>query len=104
MIVDADEFLNIRVGDNDPPSLFATLPEIDAISFNQVVFGSAKVEVFQDRPVARQFNHRFQGAFSCALAGRSGAPGASRLFGGAAAELSVLHEPRDLGRWIAGQI
>lgn len=104
MIVDADEFLNVRVGDNDPPSLFVTLPEFDAICFNQVVVGSAKVEVFQDRPVARQFNHRFQGAVSCALAGRGGAPVASRLFGSVDAELSVLHEPRDLGRWIAGQI
>lgn len=60
LIVDADEFLNIRVGDNDLASLFASLPEFDAISFNQVVFGSAQVEVFQDLPVARQFNYRFQ--------------------------------------------
>ena len=59
-IVDADEFLNIRIGNNDLPSLFAELPPFDAISFNQVIFGSAQTEVFEYRQVTRQFTYRFR--------------------------------------------
>lgn len=60
LVVDADEFLNIRVGNNDLPSLFEHLPDFDAISFNQVVFGNRGVEAFEDKPIARQFDYRFQ--------------------------------------------
>ena len=59
-ILDADEFLNIRVGDNDLPSLFDHCGDFDAISFNQVVFGAAGIETFADTPVARQFDWRFR--------------------------------------------
>ncbi len=60
LVVDADEFLNIRVGNNDLPSLFDALGAFDAISFNQVVFGSNGIEKFADKPVMRQFDMRFE--------------------------------------------
>lgn len=59
LIVDADEFLNLNIGKRDFSSLFENLGKFDAISFNQVVFGSGGVEKFVDKPVLEQFNRRF---------------------------------------------
>ncbi|MFQ6548734.1 glycosyltransferase family 2 protein [Aestuariibius sp. 2305UL40-4] len=58
-IADADEFLNIQIGNKDLPSLFGVIGDAQAISFNQVVFGNAGIQEFVDAPVTMQFFRRF---------------------------------------------
>ena len=60
LIIDADEFLNIQVGDGSLSALFEAIGDVDAISFNQVVFGSSSVVEFRDRPTLEQFTYRFR--------------------------------------------
>lgn len=60
LLVDADEFLNLMPGDGTIGALLDTVGECDAISFNQVVFGSAGIVSFMDKPVCLQFNRRFE--------------------------------------------
>ncbi|MCV2866861.1 glycosyltransferase family 2 protein [Albidovulum sediminicola] len=60
LVIDADEFLNINVGDGTLAALLAEVGDIDAISFNQVVFGSSGVDEFIDMPTLQQFTRRFR--------------------------------------------
>ena len=60
LIIDADEYLNIKVGTGTIDELLAKVGDIDAISFNQVVFGSSGIVDLVDEPTLRQFRHRFK--------------------------------------------
>lgn len=55
MCLDADEFINITVGDRTIPSLIAACEAPDAISMAWRLFGCNSVETFQDTPVTEQF-------------------------------------------------
>ncbi|UWQ10151.1 glycosyltransferase family 2 protein [Aliiroseovarius crassostreae] len=55
MTLDIDEFVNIHVGDHSLSSLWAALPEADAIPLTWRLFGNAGVLRYQDRPVSEQF-------------------------------------------------
>ena len=60
LVIDADEFWNITTGDGTIPDLLERMGMPDAISFNQVVFGSQRVSEFLDSPVTSQFRERFR--------------------------------------------
>lgn len=55
LVSDADEFLNIHVGDGTLDALFAEVPEANAISFNWLLFGHNGIIEFEDRLVTEQF-------------------------------------------------
>lgn len=55
MCLDADEFINITVGDRALPDLIAQCRAPDAISLAWRLFGCGGVEAFADRPVTEQF-------------------------------------------------
>ncbi|TCP61606.1 glycosyl transferase family 2 [Rhodovulum bhavnagarense] len=55
-VCDADEFLNIHVGDGSVRALVeASGPDADVISVPWRVFGPSGVQAFEDRPVTQQF-------------------------------------------------
>jgi len=53
--LDVDEFVNIKTGDHTLDSLFAALPDADAITLTWRLFGNNGVVRFQDTPVLGQF-------------------------------------------------
>lgn len=53
--LDADEFINIHVGDHTVPALLAALPEASAITLTWRLFGSSDIVRYEDRPVTEQF-------------------------------------------------
>ncbi|WP_243613716.1 glycosyltransferase family 2 protein [Shimia aestuarii] len=55
LVVDVDEFLDIKVGDGTFQDLIAEHPEADAISFPWRIFGNAGVEKITGESVPRQF-------------------------------------------------
>ena len=55
LVADADEFLNITVGDGTLDALFAALPDANAISFNWRLFGHNGRVDFEDAFVTEQF-------------------------------------------------
>ncbi|WP_394181145.1 glycosyltransferase family 2 protein [Yoonia maritima] len=62
LVADADEFINIHVGDGSVEALFAALSEItpgrvDLISATWRVFGNSGIVKFEDEPVIAQFDH-----------------------------------------------
>ncbi len=59
LIVDTDEFLNLKPGDGTLADLVRKAGHFDAMSFNQVVFGNAGLETFEDVPITQQFFQRF---------------------------------------------
>ena len=59
LIVDADEFLNIRVGDGRFQDIFDRFAPFDAISFNQTVFGSGGQIEETTAITPLRFNWRF---------------------------------------------
>ena len=54
-VCDADEMLNIHVGDNSVRALIDATGETDVISVPWRVFGSGGVEIYEDSPISRQF-------------------------------------------------
>ena len=60
MVLDLDEFLNIRAGAGRFEDLFEVAGNFDAISFNQVVFGSGGIETIEDVQSPLIFNQRYQ--------------------------------------------
>lgn len=54
-ICDADEFLNIHVGDHSVRALIEATAGADVISVPWRVYGSGGVETYEDRPVTEQF-------------------------------------------------
>lgn len=55
MCLDADEFINITVGDRTLKALIAACDTPDAISMAWRLFGCSGVEIFRDMPVTEQF-------------------------------------------------
>lgn len=55
MTLDADEFVNIHVGDHSLNALTDALPQATAITLTWRLFGNNGVERFQDRPITTQF-------------------------------------------------
>jgi len=60
MVMDADEFLNINIGNGHLNALYDRIGDVDAISFNQLVFGSNGLVKFEDSFVTEQFTHCFR--------------------------------------------
>lgn len=60
IFIDADEFINIKVGNEDIASLLARAEGADALSLNQVVFGSADIAEFTEEPTIERFQMRFR--------------------------------------------
>lgn len=56
-VCDADEYLNIHMGDGSARALVAgSGPDIDAISVPWRIFGAQGIETFEDVPVTQQFH------------------------------------------------
>lgn len=55
VVLDIDEFVNIRTGDHRLASLLAALPEADAITMTWRLFGNGGAIRFEDRPVTENF-------------------------------------------------
>lgn len=55
--LDADEFINIHVGDHTVPALLAALPQATAITLTWRLFGSSGLTDYVDAPVTEQFVH-----------------------------------------------
>ena len=55
LVADADEFLNIKLGDGTLDALFAAVPEADLISLTWALFGHAGRVAFEDTFVTEQF-------------------------------------------------
>lgn len=55
MTIDADEFVNIHVGDHTLPALVNALPEATAITLTWRLFGNNGIERFTDAPITEQF-------------------------------------------------
>ncbi|MEO1138621.1 MAG: glycosyltransferase family 2 protein [Pseudomonadota bacterium] len=55
MVLDLDEFLNIRVGGGTLTHLFAALPEFDHLILNWRLFGSGQIPVMTDDLVTARF-------------------------------------------------
>lgn len=55
MVLDLDEFLNIRVGDGTLPHLLAVLPEFDHLILNWRLFGSGQIPVMTNDLVTARF-------------------------------------------------
>lgn len=55
--LDADEFINIHVGDRSVPALLAALPEATAITLTWRLFGSMGLARYVDEPVLDTFIH-----------------------------------------------
>jgi Glycosyl transferase family 2 len=60
LIIDADEYVNINVGDGSIAALIEASGNADAISLNQVAFGSNGQIEFQDQPTLGLFTKRFK--------------------------------------------
>lgn len=60
LIIDADEFLNVNVGNGTVQALLDHVGEVDAISLNQVIFGSSGLVEFNDQSTLQQFTRRFK--------------------------------------------
>ena len=59
MMLDADEFLNVHIGDNSVQALIAQAsPEVDVIALNAATFGDSGHKRWQAGPVTRQFTRR----------------------------------------------
>ncbi len=71
LVVDVDEYLDIKVGDGTIQDLIAENPDADAISFPWRIFGNAGIEEITQESVPRQFT-RAQPA--------KGEPGEHRFF------------------------
>lgn len=56
-VADADEFLNLHIGDGTLDALFAARPEAQAFSFMWGLFGHSGRVAFEDDFVTRQFTH-----------------------------------------------
>ncbi|MEM9710327.1 MAG: glycosyltransferase family 2 protein [Pseudomonadota bacterium] len=54
-VADADEFLNIHVGDGTLDAVFQEVPDANAISFNWLLFGHGGRERFEERFVTEEF-------------------------------------------------
>jgi len=55
MTLDADEFVNIYVGDGTLDALFAATPGANMISLQWLMVGHSQQIAFEDRPVIEQF-------------------------------------------------
>lgn len=55
LVADADEFLDIKVGDGTLDALFAAVPDANVISFNWLLFGHNRRVEFEDALVTGQF-------------------------------------------------
>lgn len=56
MVLDLDEFVNIRVGDKTLTSLYAALPDFDHLALNWRLFGSGQIPVISDDLVTARFS------------------------------------------------
>ncbi|WP_322865679.1 glycosyltransferase family 2 protein [Aquicoccus sp. G2-2] len=57
IMLDADEFINIHVGNHTIPALLSALPEATAITLTWRLFGSMGLARFEDKPVLETFTH-----------------------------------------------
>lgn len=57
-IIDADEFINIHVGDGRLDDLFAAMGKVDIAQLNWAVFGDAGQPCFSREPVIERFTRR----------------------------------------------
>ncbi|MDQ2092623.1 glycosyltransferase family 2 protein [Rhodalgimonas zhirmunskyi] len=55
--LDADEFINIHVGDHTIPALLSALPQATAITLTWRLFGSMGLARYEDAPVLDTFTH-----------------------------------------------
>lgn len=55
MCLDADEFINVRVGDRTIQDVIKSAGEVDAISLAWKLFGCGGVEEYDDKPITEQF-------------------------------------------------
>jgi hypothetical protein len=53
--LDADEFVNVAIGERTLPALIAALPGASAVTLTWRMFGNAGVEAFEDAPVTETF-------------------------------------------------
>lgn len=56
-LIDADEFINVRLGDGTLAALFAATGTPDVLSLNQIHFDFSGVRAFADTPLTDQFFH-----------------------------------------------
>lgn len=90
MVLDLDEFLNIRVGDGTLPDLMAVLPEFDHLALNWRLFGSGQIPDMTDELVTARFTdttapERYQTHFT----------GMKALFRPAVFATPGIHQPRN---------
>jgi hypothetical protein len=57
MCLDADEFINISIGQRTVQSLIEHISDADAISMAWRLFGCGGVEAYRDAPITGQFTH-----------------------------------------------
>ena len=55
LILDVDEFVQVRLGDGTLQGLLAALDMPDVLSMSELVYGFGGVVAFEDRPVTEQF-------------------------------------------------
>lgn len=55
MVLDVDEFVNIRAGGHRLGDLFTALPDADAVVMTWRLFGNDGIDAIEDRPVTAQF-------------------------------------------------
>ena len=55
LILDVDEFIQVRLGDGTLPGLLAALGGPDVLTLSELLYGFGGVMAFEDRPVTEQF-------------------------------------------------
>lgn len=53
--IDADEFINVHIGDGTLPELVAEIGDANFIAMTWRLFGNNNIDTFEDRPITEQF-------------------------------------------------